>query len=77
VILTLRSAEQGGHTTPDFEARRYFWTSLFKMSGNAFFDLELDMAVGFTAEEPAAKLSFDWNRIHLLASRFRLRSFRP
>jgi 3-dehydroquinate dehydratase/shikimate dehydrogenase len=63
VILTLRSAEYGGHTTSDFKARRHFWTSLIKVSGSAFIDLELDMAVGFTAEEPAAKLSFDWNRI--------------
>src|ERR1700716_4165498 len=57
VILTLRSAEQGGHTTSDFEARRHFWTSLIKMSGSAFIDLELDMVAGFTAEESAAKLS--------------------
>jgi len=63
VILTLRSAEQGGHTTSDFEARRHFWTSLIKMSGSALIDLELDMALGFTAEDPVANLSIDSSRV--------------
>src|SRR5258708_6413971 len=63
VILTLRSAEQGGHTTSDFETRRHFWTSLIKVSRSAFIDLELDMVLGFTAEEPAVELSINWSRV--------------
>ena len=63
VILTLRSPEQGGRTISDFEARRHFWTSLIKISGSAIIDLELDMVLGFTAAEPAGKLSIDWNRV--------------
>jgi 3-dehydroquinate dehydratase/shikimate dehydrogenase len=59
VILTLRSAEQGGHTTSDFEARRHFWTSLVKISGSAFIDLELDMVGGFIAAGPL----IDWSRV--------------
>src|SRR5438876_11230759 len=38
VILTLRSPEQGGRTTSDFEARRDFWTLLSKVSGSAIID---------------------------------------
>jgi 3-dehydroquinate dehydratase / shikimate dehydrogenase len=62
VILTLRSAEQGGHTTSDFAARRRFWPSLIKMSGSAFVDLELDVVLSFGAGS-AGEPSIDWSRV--------------
>ena len=51
VILTLRSPEQGGHTTSDFGARRHFWASLIELSSNALIDLELDLVLSFMANE--------------------------
>jgi len=63
LILTLRSAEQGGHTTSNFETRRRFWTSLIKVAGSALIDLELDMALSFIADESAAETSIDWSRV--------------
>jgi 3-dehydroquinate dehydratase / shikimate dehydrogenase len=63
LILTLRSGEQGGHTTSNFETRRRFWTSLIKVAGSALIDLELDMALSFIADESAAEPSIDWSRV--------------
>jgi 3-dehydroquinate dehydratase/shikimate dehydrogenase len=63
VILTLRSAEQGGRTMSDFEARRHFWTSLIELSGSALIDLELDMVLSFAGEVQAGRLSIDWSRV--------------
>src|SRR6266403_2201973 len=44
-ILTLRSAEQGGHSTADLGARRQFWRSLQDLPTNCLIDLELDLVL--------------------------------
>ncbi|HEY5074331.1 MAG TPA: type I 3-dehydroquinate dehydratase, partial [Pyrinomonadaceae bacterium] len=46
-ILTLRSAEQGGYTSANHEARRRFWSSLHNLPGNCLIDLELDLVLDF------------------------------
>ncbi len=63
LILTLRSGEQGGRTASNFETRRRFWTSLIKVSGTAFIDLELDMVFSLIAEERTAEPAIDWGRV--------------
>jgi len=62
-ILTLRSAEQGGHTSADHEARRRFWSSLRHIPGNCLIDLELDLVLDFAAGEPHAESWIDWSRV--------------
>jgi 3-dehydroquinate dehydratase/shikimate dehydrogenase len=61
-ILTLRSAEQGGHTSADYEARRRFWRSLDNLPGNSLIDLELDLVRDFAAVSDAES-SIDWSRV--------------
>lgn len=61
-ILTLRSAEQGGHASADVESRRRFWTSLRDLPGNSLIDLELDLALDFAHERPAESW-MDWSRV--------------
>jgi 3-dehydroquinate dehydratase/shikimate dehydrogenase len=58
MILTFRSADQGGHTISDRDSRRRFWTQLIKTSGRALLDLELDLALDFVGEP-----SLDWSRV--------------
>jgi 3-dehydroquinate dehydratase / shikimate dehydrogenase len=62
-ILTLRSAEQGGHTSVDHEARRRFWISLHNLPGTCLIDLELDLALDFAAGEPHKESGIDWSRV--------------
>jgi 3-dehydroquinate dehydratase/shikimate dehydrogenase len=62
-ILTLRSAEQGGHSSADHEARRRFWSSLQKLPENYLIDLELDLVLDFAAGEPHAESWIDWSRV--------------
>lgn len=61
-ILTLRAAEQGGHTSVDYEARRLFWSSLDNLPGNSLIDLELDLVRDFPAATDAESW-IDWSRI--------------
>ena len=63
VILTFRSAEQGGQTTFDQNTRLRFWTSLINLSGSALFDLELDLVLDFAAEARTEELRIDWSRV--------------
>jgi 3-dehydroquinate dehydratase / shikimate dehydrogenase len=62
-ILTLRSAEQGGYTSVNHEARRRFWSSLHNLPGNCLIDLELDLVLDFAADEPHAESWIDWGRV--------------
>jgi 3-dehydroquinate dehydratase/shikimate dehydrogenase len=63
VIITLRSAEQGGRSTLDQETRRRFWISLMDLSQHALFDLELDLVLGFAASAQIDGSSIDWSRV--------------
>jgi 3-dehydroquinate dehydratase/shikimate dehydrogenase len=60
VILTLRSKDQGGHTTLDLQTRRRFWASLQNIPEDCFIDLELDLIQAVVTEESDHKLSLDW-----------------
>ena len=62
-ILTLRSAEQGGHTSADRETRRRFWSSLHNLPVNCLIDLELDLVLDFAAGEPHKESWIDWSRV--------------
>jgi 3-dehydroquinate dehydratase/shikimate dehydrogenase len=62
-ILTFRPSEQGGHTVADLDARRRFWTSLASLSGQAWFDMELDLVFSFAAEPRTVEPSINWNRV--------------
>lgn len=62
-ILTLRSAEQGGHTSADFEARRRFWSSLDHLPQNSLIDLELDLVCDIVAQTSDTESSIDWSRV--------------
>jgi 3-dehydroquinate dehydratase/shikimate dehydrogenase len=63
IVLTFRAAEQGGQSTSDPEACRSFWTSLIRISGSAFLDLELDLAISFAAERSLEESPIDWSRV--------------
>jgi 3-dehydroquinate dehydratase/shikimate dehydrogenase len=62
-ILTFRPAEQGGHTAADLDTRRRFWTSLISLSGQAWFDMELDLVLNFADEPQTEDRSIDWSRV--------------
>jgi len=61
-ILTLRSTEQGGHTSADYQARRRFWRSLESLPRNSLIDLELDLVRDFAAAT-GAESWIDWSRV--------------
>ncbi|MDX6404667.1 MAG: 3-dehydroquinate dehydratase / shikimate dehydrogenase [Blastocatellia bacterium] len=63
IVITFRAAEQGGQSTSDPEACRSFWTSLISISGSAFLDLELDLAISFAAEGSLEESPIDWSRV--------------
>jgi 3-dehydroquinate dehydratase/shikimate dehydrogenase len=63
IVLTFRAAEQGGQSTSDPEACRSFWTSLIRIAGSAFLDLELDLAISFAAEGSLEESPIDWSRV--------------
>lgn len=60
LILTLRSAEQGGHTSIDYNSRRRFWCSLRPPVADCLFDLEHDLVQDLSSAEafPA-----DWRQV--------------
>jgi 3-dehydroquinate dehydratase/shikimate dehydrogenase len=61
MILTLRPAEQGGHTSIDFEARRRFWSSLDDLPESARIDIELDLVCDLMTRRTASRI--DWARV--------------
>ena len=63
VIVTLRSAEQGGHTASDYATRRSFWSLLEKIPVGSLVDLELDLVSDFATEGPDTCLPIDWNQV--------------
>lgn len=63
IVLTFRSAEQGGRTVIDAKGRQRFWTSLIDVAGPALIDLELDLVLRFAAGEPAVGRAIDWSRV--------------
>ena len=62
-ILTMRSAEQGGHTSANLDDRRCFWRSLGKIPASCLIDLEFDLIRDLAAEEAQAKSWIDWSRV--------------
>jgi 3-dehydroquinate dehydratase / shikimate dehydrogenase len=63
VIITLRSAEEGGRSSLDRKARRRFWLSLKDLPANCLVDLELDLVEEFSAVESAQQFSLNWNKV--------------
>ena len=62
-ILTMRSAEQGGHALANLDDRRRFWRSLGEIPASCLIDLELDLVLDLAAEEAQAKSWIDWSRV--------------
>ena len=59
-ILTFRPAQEGGQRALDEATRQSFWSdSIFSAS---FFDVELDLAEKFKANETLPPLPIDWSR---------------
>ena len=63
VILTLRSEDQGGRASAEYQARQCFWASLEKIPDNCLVDLELDLAQQLATEKPDSGLSIDWSAV--------------
>lgn len=63
LILTLRCAEQGGHSSVDYAGRRRFWTSLRPPAADCFFDLEYDLVRDFSSAESSNRLDADWKQV--------------
>src|SRR6266852_6489270 len=63
VILTLRSEDQGGRASAQYQARRCFWSSVEKIPDNCLIDLELDLAQKLATEKPDNGLPTDWSSV--------------
>jgi 3-dehydroquinate dehydratase/shikimate dehydrogenase len=63
LILTLRSAEQGGHSSVDYEGRRRFWSSLKPPATDCFFDLEYDLVRDLSSAASLHPLDADWKQV--------------
>src|ERR1700694_4508638 len=63
VILTLRSADQGGRASAEFQTRRRFWASVEKIPDNCLIDLEFDLAQKLATEKPDSGLPTDWSAV--------------
>ncbi len=63
VILTLRSADEGGRGAIDRALRRQFWLSLKDLPANCLVDLELDLVEEFATLNPRAEFSINWNNV--------------
>jgi 3-dehydroquinate dehydratase/shikimate dehydrogenase len=59
-ILTFRPTEQGGRRALDDETRQAFWSAA--IFSESFFDVELDLAERFSANETSGSLPIDWSR---------------
>lgn len=62
LIFTMRSREQGGHNSLDYDGRRKFWSLAMNDAAEALLDLEYDLVSDFARkrEEPPVR---DWRRI--------------
>jgi 3-dehydroquinate dehydratase/shikimate dehydrogenase len=60
LVVTLRSAEQGGHSSIDDKGRRQFWSSLKPPETDYFFDLEYDLVQHLSL---AKAFEPDWTRV--------------
>src|SRR5260370_3459129 len=63
VIITLRSEDQGGRASSEFQARQRFWASLEKIPDNCLIDLELDLAQRLATETVDCELPTDWSSV--------------
>jgi 3-dehydroquinate dehydratase/shikimate dehydrogenase len=63
VILTLRSADQGGGASAECQDRQRFWASVEKVPENCLIDLELDLIQTLATERPNCKLPTDWSGV--------------
>ena len=59
-ILTFRPSPEGGQRYLDIETRHEFWSDA--IFSNSFYDVELDLAERFTANETSIALPIDWRR---------------
>ena len=59
-ILTFRPLPEGGQRDLDIETRHAFWSDA--IFSDSLYDVELDLAEKFTANETATALPIDWRR---------------
>ncbi len=62
LILTLRSAAQGGRNSFDYDCRRRFWLSLKNIPAETLCDLEYDLVREFSASA-THELPFSWQQV--------------
>src|SRR5262249_29579752 len=62
LILALRSTEQGGQSSLDFESRRRFWATLGSIPADWLIDLEPDLVQHF-ASSNSEDVPVDWTRV--------------
>jgi 3-dehydroquinate dehydratase / shikimate dehydrogenase len=63
LILTLRSADQGGYCSLDYSSRYSFWRGQQDTDGAYLMDLELDVAEAFASHRTPPGPSLNWNRV--------------
>jgi 3-dehydroquinate dehydratase type I len=63
LILTLRSAEQGGHSSADYDRRRRFWSSQKAPTADCLFDLEYDLVRDLSSAASLHPLDADWKQV--------------
>lgn len=63
VILTLRPAEQGGHSALDYAARQAFWSQPEHSWAAELIDLELDLALDLMNDSSETKPYIDWDSV--------------
>jgi 3-dehydroquinate dehydratase/shikimate dehydrogenase len=63
LIVTLRSAEQGGHSSVDYEGRRRFWSSQKAPTTDCLFDVEYDLVQDLSAAASLHPLNADWKHV--------------
>jgi 3-dehydroquinate dehydratase/shikimate dehydrogenase len=63
LILTLRSAEQGGHSSVDYEVRRRFWSSLKPPAADCLFDIEYDLVQDLSSAASLQPPDADWKQV--------------
>lgn len=63
LILTLRPADQGGHSSLDYSSRYTFWRDRQDTDGAYLMDLELEVAEAFASQRTPPGPALDWNRV--------------